>query len=57
MSSATGNKAIDLMMTAAVIGLLGWNLITTQNLTVQVGKLEERMELVTLLKTLQDGNN
>ena len=50
MSTSNDANLIDRLMTAAVIGLIGWNLWTTQQLSLQVARLEERMNIVELLR-------
>lgn len=50
MSLSNEASMIDRFLTAAVIGLIGWNLFTTQQLSVQVARLEERMNIVELLR-------
>jgi len=50
MSTSHDASLIDRMMTAAVIGLIGWNLYTTQQLSLQVARLEERMAIADLIK-------
>ena len=37
---------INKLMVAAVIGLLGWNIYTTQELTIKVAVLTEKMERI-----------
>ena len=50
MSASNDANLIDRLMTAAVIGLIGWNLWTTQQLSLQVARLEERMNIVEFLR-------
>ncbi len=35
---------INKMMVGAVIGLLGWNIYTTQQLTIDIAVLQEKIE-------------
>ena len=41
----TGNKSLDTMLTAAVVALLGWNVWTTNDLGITVGKIETQILL------------
>lgn len=50
MSVEQDSNLIDRFLTAAVIGLIGWNLYTTQQLSIQVARLEEKMNIVELLR-------
>ena len=44
MSDMTRDDIINKMMVGAVIGLLGWNIYTTQQLTIDIAVLQEKIE-------------
>lgn len=41
----TGNRSLDTMLTAAIVALLGWNVWTTNDLGITVGKIETQILL------------
>lgn len=44
MSDMMRDDIINKMMVGAVIGLLGWNIYTTQQLTIDIAVLQEKIE-------------
>lgn len=40
------NQWLNAILTAAIIGLIGWNLKTTHDLSIQVARIEERLDVV-----------
>ena len=42
----TDNKMLNGILTAAMIALISWNLVTTHNLSVQVARLEIQVGLL-----------
>jgi len=42
---ATDNKVVNGILTAAILGLISWNLLTTHELSLHVARIEAQMDL------------
>ena len=45
-SEITDSKIINGLLSAAIIALISWNVVTTHDLSVQVAKIETKVDLL-----------